>query len=180
MSEEEATETSTEEEVDTTGETQEEDTLGEAGKRALNAERSARKAVEKQLKDLTSKLDKYEEESKSEHDKALDKARAEARSEALREASERIAQAEILAIASNHLADPEDATRFLNMAEYVDDNGDIDNKAIKTAIERLIKEKPYLAKIAKAGPLPGGGAKPADTTADMDSWLRQQAAAKQR
>jgi hypothetical protein len=148
--------------------------LGEAGKRALDAERRRAKQAEKELKEVSSRLASFEEASKSEHEKALDAARKEARAEAIREASERVAASEVRAVAATALADPEDATRFLTVSDFVTDEGEVDRKAITSAIDRLIKDKPYLAKTAKAGPLPGAGAKSA-TAYDFDNEIRRMA-----
>lgn len=130
--------------------------LGEKGKRALAAERDARakaerdrKAAEKRAKDLEDRLAKIEGESKSEHEKAVEAARREAADAARTEMTaelhaERI-EAALIRAASGKLADPHDAVRFLKETIEVGDDGRPDSKAVASAIEQLLKDKPYLA-----------------------------------
>ena len=50
------------------------------------------------------------------------------------------------AAAGTKLADPGDAGRLLDLDQFkVDVNGDVDAKAISSAIDDLLKAKPYLA-----------------------------------
>ncbi len=63
----------------------------------------------------------------------------------------RIVGTEVKAAAGGKLADPNDAVRLLDLDAFeVDDNGEVDSKAINKAIEDLGKEKPYL--LAKQRP----------------------------
>lgn len=110
------------------------------------------------LKAKAARLDQIEEESKSERDKAVEKAAkdadAAARQEERNRANARIVRAEVKAAAGAKLADPEDAVRLLDLDQFnVDDEGDVDAKAVAAAIDELIKAKPYLAAAAggKAG-----------------------------
>src|SRR5688500_11354240 len=139
--------------------------LGEKGEKALKAERDARKSAEKarkaadkELSDLKAKLAELEEGTKADHEKELEKVRSETKAEADKEATakvrERIVRSEVKAAAAGKLADPADAIRLLDLDEFdVDDDGDVDDKAIEKAIAQLLKEKPYLA----AEPKPKGG-----------------------
>lgn len=122
------------------------DDLGEAGKRALEAERGSRRAAENRAKALETELAKFRESSMSEQEKAIAAARREATAEAGVAFNRRLVQAEVRAAAAGKLADPEDAVRFLNLDEFeVGSDGDVDKKAITSAIERLLKGKPYLS-----------------------------------
>lgn len=116
----------------------------------LAKERKARQTAEKERKALEERLAKLEEGTKSEHEKALEQARKEAgesaRTETLTAANARIVRAEVKAAAGGKLADPNDAIRLLDLDEFeVDDEGNIDPKAISKAIDELVKSKPYLA-----------------------------------
>lgn len=131
--------------------------LGDAGKRAIAAERDARtkaekarKAAETKAADLEARLAELDGAQKSEHQKALEKARKEAGEaagkEATAKANARIVRAEVRAAAGGKLADPNDAVRLLDLDEFaVDDDGEVDAKAIEAAIAKLVKDKPYLA-----------------------------------
>lgn len=122
------------------------DGLGEAGKRALDAERSSRRAAEKRARDLEAELTRVRESSMSETEKAIEKAKREAKAEATSAYNRRILQAEMRAAAAGKLADPEDAIRFLDLDDFtVGDDGAIDQKAVTKALDELVKAKPYLA-----------------------------------
>lgn len=120
--------------------------LGDAGKKALDAERAERKKAERRAKELDAELAKVREASMSEQEKAVEAARREARTEALRSVNQRLVAAEVRAAAGGKLADPEDAVRFLDLDQFpVSDDGEIDTRAIISAVDGLVKQKPYLA-----------------------------------
>ena len=151
------------------------DELGESGKKALAAERAAAKAAEKRAKAAEAELEKVRLENASAEEKALAVARAEGRSEALSTANVRLVRAEVKAAAGGVLQDPEDAVRLLDLAEFeVDDDGEVDTKAITAAVRRLAESKPYLAVGAKPTALPGGGATPSQGIS-MDDLIRGKA-----
>jgi hypothetical protein len=96
------------------------------------------------------RLQEIENESKSDRERELDKARHEAadeaRKDAITKANGRIVKSEIRVAAAGKLADPEDAVRLLNVDDFaVTDDGDVDTAALGKAVERLLKDKPYLA-----------------------------------
>lgn len=157
------------------------DALGPAGEKALSEERTARKAAEKAAKDAQAELDKVRKANMTDQEKAIAEARAEARKEALGVASERMLRSEIKAAAGTKLADPADAVAHLRDAgdlnRFLTDDGEVDTKAVASAIDDLVKTKPYLAAQAKPGALPGGGAKPSNGISP-DDWIREQWAAK--
>lgn len=162
---------------DPKGDPKEEPELGDAGAKAIREERNARKAAEKAAKAAQAELEKIREANQSEQEKAIAAAKAEGRTEALSTANERLLKAEVKAAAAGKLADPDDAVRMLDLDDFdVADDGSVDTKAIKSAIDSLVKDKPYLAAGTKPGALPGGGAKPSEGQS-MDDWLRKQARA---
>ncbi len=165
---------------DTSGDTVDEvsvdekpDTLGDAGKRALAEERSARAAAEKKAKAAEKELADLRKTTMTDQEKAVADAKAEGRGEAFKEANSRVLRSEIRAAAAGKLADPSDAPALLGeLDRFLADDGEIDSKAITSAIDALVKAKPYLAPAgSKPGRLPGGGAKPSEGVS-MDDWLR--------
>ena len=136
--------------------------LGDAGKAAIKAERQARATAEREAKALKARLDELETANLNEVDKAIKAARDEATSAALSTANSRILRAEVKALAAGKLADPGDAVNLIDLSEFsVDDDGNVDAKAITSAIDELVQAKPYLAPAgARPAPLPGGGARP--------------------
>lgn len=69
--------------------------LGDAGRRALDAEREARRTAERKATDLERRLTELEESGKSEQEKAIAKARREGATEARTQADARIRRAEV-------------------------------------------------------------------------------------
>lgn len=162
--------------------------LGDGGKRAIEAERKAakdaekaRRAAEKKAADLEARLSKFEEESKSEQDKALDAARKEAekaaRTEERSRADRRILSAELKAAAGTRLQNPADAVALLDLDEFtVDDDGEVDAKAIGKALDDLLAERPYLAANGQKPPPVDQGPRQTDTKPEVKpgmSRLRQ-------
>lgn len=122
-------------------------------KKALVAERAARKAAEKELSALRAAAalkDKPAEEQ------ALELARAEGRTEAATKANERIVRAEVKAAATGKVKNPALALKLIDMSGIdVDDDGEVDSDALQAAITDLLTEYPELA---ADGSKFGGGA----------------------
>lgn len=153
--------------------------LGDAGRRALADERTARRNAERTAKAARAELDKLRADGQSETEKAIAKAKAEGSSEALAKANARVLKAEVRAVAASKLNDPADASHFLDLADFtVGEDGEVDSAAIAKAIDRLIKEKPYLAKGGESRRPSGGadggarGGKSSTPGPDMNAWLR--------
>jgi hypothetical protein len=141
----------------------------------LAKERRERRAAEKQLKELNDRLSKFEEASKTETEKLIDRARQEAAAETMSKANLRLVRAEVKAAAAGKIADPDDAVRFLDLADFApSDDGDIDTKAIAKAVDDLVAAKPYLA--ADQAPPPafnGGARRDAGRPDDFNAALRR-------
>lgn len=153
--------------------------LGDAGKQALDrmkAERDDARKEARRVKDLEAELDKVRNANATDAEKALNAAKAEGAAEANSRANERILRAEVRALAGK-FADPADALNFVDLTEFkVNDNGDVDTKAITKALDAVLAEKPYLA--AATGPrVPGvpTGARQASGGPSMNDLLRQAA-----
>lgn len=157
------------------GDPPERDPGDDAGaKRALRAERARAKKLEDELTKLRN-------EHASDADRAVAAARDEGRKEALAEVNTRILNAEVRAAAGGRLADPADATRLLDPADLVDDDGNVDPKAVAGAIDALLDAKPYLGATQANGGAPPpprapqgtrGVAGAPTTDADGDAFLR--------
>lgn len=128
--------------------------LGDAGKKALDAERAARREAERKLKEYEDR-DKTElqklQDAVAERDAQLADLPKQARSQAIRFASQ---------ATSAGFLDPEDA--LLNLADV--DLSDSD--AVKSALEELAERKPHLVRQDKKKP--ATRPKPAKGDADDD------------
>ncbi len=95
--------------VDTTTTTTEPETpeLGDAGKKAIAAERAAKRAAEKRAAELEARVKEFEDASKSEAEKAA--ARAEAAEKALAEMTERALRLQV----ATEMGVPADLHEFL-------------------------------------------------------------------
>lgn len=132
--------------------------LGEAGRKALRAERDARAQAERERDALTAERDELKAKTQTEQEKALEDARKAGAAEANLAANRRIVKSELRAACAGKVTDPEDAVALLGDLDRFIVKGEPDLKAISSAIDDLVKAKPYLAAAGKAKPLPGGGA----------------------
>jgi hypothetical protein len=132
--------------------------LGPAGEQALERMKADRKAAQDALKPwraLARELGaRTPDEVKAllagkqdaDAEKAADAVRREAIAEADTKANRKIVRAEVKAAAAGKFADPADAAAFLNLDEFeVDEDGEVDQDAITTALGDLLKKKPHLA-----------------------------------
>ncbi|MEW5658347.1 hypothetical protein ABGT92_23875 [Streptomyces cinereoruber] len=148
---------------------------------ALEAERDkwqshSRKQEEraKANADKAKRFDELEAASKTEAEKLAERAAAaEGKATAL---VQRAVRAEVKALAAKSFADPSDAAAFLNLGDYVDDGGEIDEKAIEKDLADLLKRKPHLAKEAAPPSFDGGARRSADKPTSMNDLIRQKAA----
>jgi hypothetical protein len=152
--------------ADTETETSQEDetTTQDGGNEEQNTDKAESKsevdqATEKHLGDLRKEnaswrtklrkaegeLSKLKESSSSEIEQARAEARQEALTEATAEANKRIVRAEVIAAGAGKLQDPTDAIGHLDLDKFeVNENGEVDRKALTAAVDELLKSKPYL------------------------------------
>ena len=78
--------------------------------------------------------------------------------------NQRYVRSEVKAAAKGKLSDPGDAFKFLDLRQFeVSEDGEVDGEAINTAIDDLLKKKPYLgAQRARAEGSGEGGARSGD------------------
>ena len=146
-------------------------------KKALVAERAARKAAERELAQIKAEAalkDKPAEEQ------ALEAARAEARAEATAKADARILRSELKAVAAGKLADPSDAHLYIDLSQFeVDEDGEVDSEALADAVADLIARKPHLAAAGQPR-FQGGGDGGSRPPAKPDVSLEEQIVAAQQ
>jgi hypothetical protein len=114
------------------------------------------------LKAKAAEFDKLQEANATELEKAVKAADAAARADVTAKTNARLVGAEIKAAAAHAgFNDPADAVIQLRdqiAGVKVDDNGDIDEAAVKALIAELATAKPYLVKTdTRPAPLPGQG-----------------------
>lgn len=106
---------------------------------------------ERELKKVQAELEKAQQASMSENERAVAEAKAAGRAEAITELNrERVADKVAIA-AAGKLADPSDAAAFLGDLDQFIVSGQIDERSISKAIDALVAAKPYLS------PQPGSG-----------------------
>ena len=157
--------------------------LGEAGKRALEAERAAHKAERTARLALEARLADLEKAQMTDSEKAIAAAREEGKKEALAAVNSRLMASEVRVAAAGKLANPELAAKLLDLSTFaVDESGNVDGKAITSAIDVLLAENPYLAAVPSRPGVPGsgdGGPKPGSspqgqlTQADLTRLRRE-------
>jgi hypothetical protein len=104
--------------------------LGAAGEKALEAMKIRARDAEKAAKTATAELDALRKAAMSDQDKAVAEAKDLGRKEATTEVASRLAAAEIKAALTGIVPDPASVVEDLNLARYIDDNGDINTEAV--------------------------------------------------
>lgn len=144
------------------------DELGDGGKKALDAERAARRSAEKtakahetELAKARAELDEVRSGQLSEHEKALETARKEAHDAATASSDEkyrkRLDAADVKAAAAK-FADPADALRYLDLETLKRDaDGVLEESALAAALAEVLTEKPYLAGVGTGNGSADGG-----------------------
>ncbi|MEW2415296.1 hypothetical protein AB0953_16495 [Streptomyces sp. NPDC046866] len=147
--------------------------LGPAGEKALDLWKQRAKEAEKASREQAKRLQALEDRDKTEVQRASERAEAaEKRAAAM---VQRTVRAEVRALAAATFADPSDAAAFLDPSEFVDDDGDVDTKAVEKALADLLKRKPHLAKEAAPPSFDGGARRTADKPPSMNDLIRQKA-----
>lgn len=96
-----------------------------------------------ELKSKAGRLDDIEAQSKTDLEKAVDAAKAEARAEALREGGVKTVRGILRAgMQAAKVEDIDDRIDDMNLAKFLDDNGDVNQEAIDKALARIVPAKP--------------------------------------
>ncbi|GLP64331.1 hypothetical protein TUSST3_09510 [Streptomyces sp. TUS-ST3] len=118
--------------------------LNEGGKKALLAEREAAKAARRDRDAALTKVQEYERAKLSEQERlTADLGDAQKQAQEFRR---RAVRSEVRALAANSFADPDDAAGALDLDDFINDSGDIDEQAIRSALDGLLERKPHWAK----------------------------------
>jgi len=125
--------------------------------------RVALRESEKQVENLTAKLQKYANADKSELERLTEeKVALETQLINYQAEMEKVAvdTAIKLSAASAEVVDVEAITKLIDRSEIVCDEGQV--SGVEKALKRLLKDKPYLGKEPTPPPAPGTGGQPLD------------------
>ncbi|HUR05403.1 MAG TPA: hypothetical protein VM347_22875 [Nonomuraea sp.] len=118
--------------------------LNEGGKKALLAEREKAKQARDARDAALAKVQEFERAKLSDQERiAADLSDAQKQAETFRQ---RAVRSEVRALAAASFADPDDAAGALNLDDFINDTGDIDEQAIRSALDSLLERKPHWAK----------------------------------
>lgn len=112
---------------------------------------------ERDAKKATRELEQVRKANQTDQEKAIEAAKDEGRKSALTEAGQRLAGAEIKAALSGVVPDPKAIVEDLNLAKYVNDDGEVDEDAVKA-----LREKYAALNGGRKGQSFDGGAKDKD------------------
>lgn len=128
-------------------------------------------------RDLKQKADKFDElqaAQQTELERAVAKAREEgaqqARTEALSTVGQRLVKATFKAEAAGRVKDIDTLMDDLNLAKFMTEDGEVDEKAVKAAVARFAAAAP-----AETTPPFNGGPRRTAQTTDMNQLIRQKA-----
>lgn len=105
----------------------------------------------KQNSRAAEELAKLKQQHMSEQEKAVEAAKAEGRAEAAREHGRKLADARFEAAVARKGLDLGEAAELIDTSKFVDDNGEVDDQAIKQAVAKLAKV------LTPKGPPPASG-----------------------
>jgi len=125
----------------------------------------------KENKDAADELEKLKAANMSEQEKAVKAAKDEGRTAALAEAAPRIAQARLEAAAARAGVDLGEFAEFIDLAKFVDQDGQVNDKAIKAAVDKFSKLAPKGA--GRSGGDMGGGGGSGDQAASLDKQIEE-------
>lgn len=147
------------------------DKLGDAGKQAIDRMKAERNEATKQLKALQKELDQFRQASMTENEKQMAEAKKQGYAEASSEYGTRFARASFDALAARRNPDvnTDEIVEFVDMRRFLDEDGDVNRKALQAAVDRLVPERP------SGPPSQDGGPRATSKATDMNSIIRAQA-----
>jgi hypothetical protein len=119
------------------------DDLGDPGKRALEAERAAAREATKRAKTLERELAQLRRQNLGETERAITDAEDRGRKAAASEFGRRLARSTFDAAAARRnpgvkAEELDGIVEYVDMAKFLDDDGEVDAKAITAAVKRLV------------------------------------------
>ncbi|MFC9847787.1 hypothetical protein ACFWFF_01555 [Streptomyces sp. NPDC060223] len=116
-------------------------------------------------------LEKLRAANMSEQEKAVKAAKDEGRTAALAEATPQIAQARLEVAAARAGVDLSEFAEYIDVAKFIGEDGQVDNKAIKAAVTKFSKLAPKGA--GRSGADLGGAGGSGDQTASLDKAIEE-------
>lgn len=139
----------------------------------------SRKNEQRARENLAAKkrLEELEAANSTELEKAVKAAREEERTTVARTFGHRVVRSEIRAAAGTKFNDPADAVAYLTpeLDSFLLDDGEVDTTAITRAVDKLLKDKPYLAPQQQKPPDFDGGGRSTTGNTNMNDLIRSKA-----
>lgn len=123
-------------------------------KKALEAERAARREADRRAKTLEGELAQLKTAQLSDHEKAIEEARQTATTESETKWRDRLIGAEVRALAATRVVDPELVSTLIDRKKLVWDGDELDSAVIAAEIDRVLAARPYLARPGGDAPSP--------------------------
>lgn len=120
-------------------------------------------------KSAAEQLEKLKASQMSEQEKAVAAAKAEGSAEALKTVGVKLAAAELRSAAKDKGLNLADVADLFRVEQFVDENGDVDEKAIKATVDKLAKIAPAPTPGRSGAPLPGGSGGSPKTNPSLDA-----------
>lgn len=111
--------------------------MGDGAKKALVAEREARREAERKLKEQAAELEQFRQATMTEHERAIAEATARARAEVLTEVGSRLVDAEVKAATAGRSVDVDAILEGLDRSRFLGDDGQPDAGAIASWVDRI-------------------------------------------
>jgi hypothetical protein len=126
-------------------------------------------------KTAAKRLAEVEQGQQTDLERQLAQIRTETTKEVSGKYTQKLARLSITA-AARDFQDPDDAVAHLSgqLADFVDDEGDVDETAIKRAVADLLKKRPYLGKGKPPPDMDSGQRNGAPSQTDMNKQIREQ------
>lgn len=140
----------------------------EGAKKALNAERTARRDADKRAQALEAELAALKAQSMSDSDRAIAEAIAKATTDTDEKWRDRVIAAEVAAYAAGKVVAPDLVLKLIDKSTLAWDGDQLDKAALGKAIDEIVAQRPYLAPGTPAAPsVPQVPAGPRGTTAPI-------------
>jgi hypothetical protein len=157
------------------GKTDDDPPLGPEGEKALAEWKRRAKEAETLSKTQATELQTFRDRDKTEAEKQADALKA---AQTRAESATRLAvSAKVEALAAGRFQDPLDAVEALQGGSYLTDAGEVDQAAIKAALDDLLTRKPHWA-AGSGGPRvprpdPSQGPRPGGTPGGIDQQIAE-------